>query len=290
MSQLLNGSFVLPNVSLGFMCKLVLKPCSVAPCELLRPNSAFWCVATTDRGSNECQARKHILALSADINNFIYLDGNCFEHSVHLAVQSGLVLIDTLLAQRQRQWRYYSSMAIFANCCRDLAKDFFAVWENRWGCESAMANVYKLAPKCISSRWGSVDSVEERFLQPALPEAWAHCLSKVALEKMDGFGDLDSTTLDQLSKMLPEDLKEAFSSKAKKAKSKKEAQSRVKSKGSRLGSVGGVDLLAIEEMAEFAARVSRWQRHLLLTINDYRQKSCVCFTISLYQQLKCSRR
>lgn len=245
---------------------VLLIPCH--PWTILRSNAAVWFCATTDRGSNETQARKHILAMTADIPQVIFLESDCLEHSLHLAVLGGLLFIDGLLQQLGRPWRYYSSLAVFANCCRDSAREIFTAWESMYGCHSAMEHAQALMPKCVSSRWGSVDSVEERVLQTGM-STWAPCVSKVFLEKIldtpvdDGF-------FDQVAKMLPNDLRAAFSSKAGRAKSKKEAKKRTDSAGfgSTTTPVGGVDLLALEELAEYSARVNRWQRHVLLTVND----------------------
>ena len=237
---------------------------------------------TTDRGSNEIQARKHILNLTSNIDRLIYLETDCFEHGLHLAVLGGLMFVDELLQRYQRPWKYYSSLAVLANCARDSAKDLFKSWESLYGCESAMQHVQTLLPKCISSRWGSVNCLEERLLKGGMSK-FAHSLSKTFLQKVLAASDdseLDENFLGQISSMLPEDLQTAFASKAKKARSKKEAAERCgkkaaqsKSKKSKSGTsatatLGGVDLLAMEELNEYTARVNRWQRHLLLTVND----------------------
>ena len=101
----------------------------------LRKNAVVWYCCTTDRGSNEAQARKHILHMTADIPNVVFVDGDCFEHQVHLAVLGGLILTDEALKRHGRLFKYYASIAIFSACVRELANDVFLTWTKLfWTC------------------------------------------------------------------------------------------------------------------------------------------------------------
>ena len=230
----------------------------------LRPQAVVWYCATTDQGSSEAAARKRIQHEVASLPQVIFLDTNCLEHQVHLSVRAALSYIDDALKEHQRGWRYYSSVAIFSSCARDLAGALFEKWWQVHGAESALKTVRTLIPKSNAGRWGCMHDIEERFLRAPQP-SWAICLNHVILEKLD----LDSAELACLKDVLPNDVHRMFASKA--PKSKKKSDSKIKigaAKGGQTDQTGHVDILAIEQMAEHAARIGKWRRHLLLTIND----------------------
>lgn len=125
--------------------------------------------------------------LVSTLPNAIFLDGNCFEHSLQLCVLGGLKAVDELLQENGRKWRYYSALAILANCVRDSTKDVFSSWCSLFGEADALENVKKLIPRCVSSRWGSVDNVEKCLLSSGLGinNKWPACLNKVFLQKLN---------------------------------------------------------------------------------------------------------
>ena len=116
----------------------------------------------SDGGSNEVGSRNTWLFLLHLLPFVYYLDSDCFEHGVHLMVLGGLLLVDKHLAGHRR-WKYYSSLAIFANVARDVAADLFERWEGVHGSTSAREFVRKLFPKANSARWGAVHGLELRL-------------------------------------------------------------------------------------------------------------------------------
>ena len=142
-----------------------------------------YCV-TTDGGSNEIACRKMAAMLFSDLENAWYLEATCFEHSHHLVTMGSLQLVDKLLKQHgHRNWRYYSSVAIFTNVVRTQAKQLYHWWTETWGAASAQQTVKKMFPRCCSTRWGSVHTSEERIIQAGCERlycALSHLFGKIA--------------------------------------------------------------------------------------------------------------
>lgn len=238
----------------------------------LPKNGVIWFCCTTDRGSNESQARKHILQQTADMERCLFLDGDCFEHQCHLGVLSGLCLLDDALKLHGRPWKYYSSLAIFSACARDLSNDLFKVWEEVYGATDALKHAKKLIPRSSAGRWGCVDSIETRILAAPFSH-WANCMTRVILKKLN----LNESELRNLDGLLPNDLLNLFATtrKGKPGKRKTDSKTAAKDKESTstttTTSGGGavkVDVLAVEQVAEYAARIGKWRRHCVLTFND----------------------
>ena len=85
-------------------------------------------ICCTDRGSNELACRKMVACLCKDVPNVLFLEMNCLEHGVHLVTLSGLQLMDKLLKDNGRSWKYYSSLSIIAQVLRSVAGKLFASW------------------------------------------------------------------------------------------------------------------------------------------------------------------
>ena len=276
---------------------------------LPRTNGSLWICATTDRGTNETHARKHILNLVHSIPRAMYLDSDCFEHLGHLCVLGGLATVDAGLKELGKPWLYYAGLAIVANCARDSAKDVFAAWEQLFGSESAIAHARKMIPRCISSRWGSVHNVETTLLSGGV-DKWCACVNKVFLGKF-GIDEGEWTNLVNRGDSCEEVLK-VFASKDKKSSATHKVRQRktsgqnphekldnasltenaermdqpehehgdsgeapssskkqkVHKSASSSEPIGAVDQLAIEQLAEYSARMNKWRRHVLLTMND----------------------
>lgn len=238
----------------------------------LRKNAVVWYCCTTDRGSNEAQARKHILHMTADIPNVVFVDGDCFEHQIHLAVLGGLILTDEALKRHGRLFKYYASIAIFSACVRELANNVFLTWTNLFGPADALKFAKTLVPKSSSGRWGCVDSIEKRILAPPFG-CWVSVLNRVLLKKLNPTAD----ELKCFEGLLPNDLLTLFARQSQKPeKPKQKAKPRARKAAVDSSTVKGgagtgaekVDVLAIEQLAEYTARIGKWRRHLLLTVND----------------------
>lgn len=176
----------------------------------------MWCCCTTDCGPIEVNARKHILALTENIPNFIFVDGNCFEHQAHLAVLGGLALTDEALKRHNRPFKYYSSLAIFSACARDLSAEIYKIWTDLFGAVQANKYCKTLIPKSNAGRWGCVDAIERRLLDPP-PGHWASCLTRAILKKLN----LSESELASFKGILPNDLISLFMVRARTEKSEK---------------------------------------------------------------------
>lgn len=185
-------------------------------------------MATTDRGANEIYARKLALTQIMDSSNTsassaFYLQADCYEHASHLIVLSGLILVDKKLSA-VRSWKYYTSLAICSNVLRSLSKDFFFQFCVLYGPEAGNKHARSLWPKCCSGRWGSVNDTEDRFLR-AGAERVRTVLSSLLKKKID-----DKEKSKTKEKTLHEnDL--------------------------------NPDALALEQMREYAERMTKWKRY-----------------------------
>lgn len=149
--------------------------------------------------------QKLILHLTAEIPNFLYLDGDCFEHQSHLSVLSGLGLTDDALKRHGRPFKYYSTIAIFSACARELSSEVFRVWNELYGAVDANKFAKTLVPKSSSGRWGCVDGIERRLLNPPFHQ-WVSCMTRVILKKLN----LSESELNSFKGLLPNDVLNLF--------------------------------------------------------------------------------
>ena len=122
--------------------------CPAVSCCRRSPRQAVWLMSTTD----------------ADIPWLFFLPANCLEHGADLGVLGSLKLADKLLDEHGKAWRYFSSMAMIANTCRDLCQSLFSSWRALFD-PSAVACVTALFPRCM----GSVDQTKSRLLKDGAP-------------------------------------------------------------------------------------------------------------------------
>ena len=128
-----------------------------------------WFVSTSDRGSIEVTNRNMTMCIVEEIEQAIFLDNDCWEHSCQLCVLGSLKLVDSMVkhglpAKHQRSWRYCSSIATVCNVCRDIARDVCEMWKKHYGAESALKYARKLFPRCCAGRWLSISTAEERII------------------------------------------------------------------------------------------------------------------------------
>ena len=222
-------------------------------------NSALWYVTTTDRGSNEVAARNIVqayIAMHLGTAPVFYCNSDCCEHLAHLITLGSMKLVDEeLQSQDVRKWRYFSSLAVFSNTVRGLAKSLYHEWCAQHGDLSAQKCVYKLFPRCESGRWNSTDVTEKRIMacsqemfEPVLRKVLGQAISK------DNCGSADVSVWS--------DCKEGGSqpSKASKASVSKPNKSKT---GAKL-----VNDLSLEESKEFSAKVGKYRRSTLLCVGD----------------------
>ena len=130
-------------------------------------NGELWFLSTTDRGSNEVSARgivQSYIASHLGLVPVFYCASDCFEHASHLISLGAMTLVDRELKALGRQWRYFSSLAVFSHTVRGLAKRTYQEWCAQHGPRSAKQFVHKLFPRCDSGRWNSTDDTEKRIL------------------------------------------------------------------------------------------------------------------------------
>eukprot|EP00959_Pyramimonas_sp_CCMP1952_P287669 6016008-Pyramimonas_sp.AAC.2 len=97
------------------------------------------------------------------IPSALYFDVNCMDHQQHLVCKGGLVVIDEILSEFKKPFKYYTSICKLTNVWRDLAKTVYAVWVRIFGASDAAAHALHLPARCVAGRWSSVNSCELRY-------------------------------------------------------------------------------------------------------------------------------
>ena len=173
------------------------------------------------------------------------------EHQHHLVSMSSLQLVDSLLKKfAGRSWKYYSSLAIFTNVARSIAKKLYLEWSSHYGAKSALESVRKLFPRCCSTRWGSIDGTESRMLQ-----AGCDRLCVVMSQVLSGANN--KANKPNKSSEPPATAATAPSDTCAAPKEKEENDLNL-----------NPDTLAVEAVREYQLRMGKWRRHALTVLGD----------------------
>jgi hypothetical protein len=116
---------------------------------------------TSDCGSDQVAFRKVLRVETQDAEN-IMIDVNCGFHQYQIIVKGGLQLIDDWLATHRQDFRYFGALAMLLHVWRDLVGLVFTTACTIFGAAVALVWFKSLPPKCVSGRWGSIDSAEKR--------------------------------------------------------------------------------------------------------------------------------
>ena len=134
--------------------------------------------AVYDCGPDVFAGRKHVHVQVADTPNALFWDFDCLMHQAQLGVRSGLVRADVWIKRLGDQWKYFSLLAKLSNVWREHCRGVFLAWVRIHGPILALKHGKAAMCKCIAGRWGSVYSVQQRFLDagqaqivPVLAEA-----------------------------------------------------------------------------------------------------------------------
>lgn len=133
---------------------------SRAPC-------IVWFLSLADAGPDQSLVNKwqraelagHVTILSADID--------CLIHQYHLQIKALFHAVDGLVCScvspASQHFKYFGSLATIMNTWRERGVDIFKEWARR-SLEGAMAQAKRVAPRCLSGRWGSISECEKRLL------------------------------------------------------------------------------------------------------------------------------
>lgn len=147
-------------------------------------------LCTTDRGANEVLARKIVLSETEHLEGCLFLDCDCLEHAPHLIVSSSLLFADELLEKYKRSWKYWSSLAIFANTTREIAGPFYHSYCSNFGALEGR-KVKAIFPKPMSQRWNRIHELETRLMRAGFYQI-AVCLAEVLAHKYIDAGEIDA--------------------------------------------------------------------------------------------------
>ena len=203
-----------------------------------------------------------------------------------------MTLADEEISQL-RQWRYYSSLAVFTNTVRGLGKKIYRQWCAEHGPSSAKENVLKLFPRCDSGRWNSTDETEKRILAcsqemlepvlkrvvgtailddrcgPAGATVWAVEVEDASAASLAGENGPVGMEPDQDQRPQKKSKKSAASSASGVLqKVEKNASKKAVAKAPNPDTWQTVDGLSMEESKAFSQKVGKYRRSTLCCIED----------------------
>ena len=233
-------------------------------------------MTTTDRGSNEVAARgitQSYVSSRLGLSPVYYANSDCFEHLGHLITLGAMKLVDEEL-KHVRQWKYYSSLAVFSNTARGLGKKIYQQWCSEHGPSSAKDHVYKLFPRCNSGRWNSTDEAEKRIIacgqdmfQPVLERVLssAICDDRCGPASLTVWSDSSAAIVESVESEAPPSKRAKCSANAK-GKAKAQAQPKGKARGSEALQL--VDELSIQETEAYSKKIGKYRRSTLTCSKD----------------------
>ena len=247
--------------------ELLCLDCLVRSAAKLFDNGCVWFATTTDRGSNEVAARNIVQAyISMHLGTapVFYSNSDCNEHLAHLITLGSMKLVDEEL-QGIRDWKYFSSLAVFSNTVRGLAKNLYNEWCAQHGHLSGRKSVYKLFPRCESGRWNSTDVTEKRIrncskemFEPVLQKILGQAISEDKCGPENVWSSNDKTaTAPAAASSASGPAKSAAKGKAK-AQAKKKAMD-----------LNGPSELSMQESQEYSKKIGKYRRSTLMVVNDW---------------------
>ena len=238
-------------------------------------------MTTTDRGSNEVSARgitQSYISSRLGLAPVYYANSDCFEHLGHLITLGGMKLVDEEL-RAVRQWKYYSSLAVFSNTARGLGKKIYRQWCVEHSPSSAKERVFKLFPRCNSGRWNSTDETQKRIIacgqdmfQPVLKKVLsaAICDDKCGPASLTVWSDPSVPITDSAEQAEPPNKRARVSSESSVPQPKGKAKAKAQAKGTAKGSDSWqlVDGLAIQETQAYTEKIGKYRRSTLTCAED----------------------
>ena len=151
--------------------------------------------ATTDQGPDQASMKRISQAEVAPYDHIQFWSVDCTMHQVQLVTRSGLTLVDEELKRMGKSYKYFGSLAKLANTWRECHKAIFQQWCTSWGDLNALDFAWRLPPRCIAGRWGSVVEVEKR-VAPALNDSRLLVVLRDVFSKRKSRGDEDEDNKD----------------------------------------------------------------------------------------------
>lgn len=121
----------------------------------------FVFMATTDQGSDQAKFKRTVAFEVAHHKHIQFWSVDCLMHQVQLTVRSGLTICDRIMKNSGSKFKYFGSLAKLVNTWRESHKAIFSQWGKNWGDESSLEFAWRLPPRCLAGRWGSVVVAEE---------------------------------------------------------------------------------------------------------------------------------
>ena len=146
-------------------CSYVPVPCHVARTGELPQDYLHIYVNVGDSGPDQVGLRGslHTMLAREGFSNIFLFTVPCMKHQFHLAARGQLSLIDSVLRQMQKMYRYFTSVATTSHTWRLHLKKVRAAWVQLHGKgrDPKYTNeriLFRVPPVAIAGRWASIDS------------------------------------------------------------------------------------------------------------------------------------
>ena len=236
----------------------------------LQKDTLRWIVAVTDAGPDQVGNRKRLRAKWRQRRHrrTLWVEQNCLQHEQSNGNKFHLELCDVLSSRWGFPFKYFASLAKFAN----LLRHKFLTLKNRWtkfyARDSARQKVFKsLCPKPICTRWGSTGDCERYII--ALDGT---NFLNVLMDTFDAEGD--EKCLRRPSKGKSGKGGKGTTGKGKFGKGKNN-KGKVRKHVLKETSTGPSDEIALDAQAHFQEMQGRYRKETMTTVSDTRWWSFV---------------
>ena len=175
-----------------------------------------------------------------------------------------LLLADELLEKFGATFKYWSSLAMFAHTCRDVAKPLYETYCSNFGDKAGKDTVKCLFPRPVSQRWGRIHELEKCIIDAGFLQL-AICLADVLAEKFIDANELQGVE-EAAAKQAERKAWEAVGYIQKAIKMKKKGRDAEAKKAEQHASTPNE--LSIEQTKAYTIQMSKWRGKTLCAVAD----------------------
>ncbi len=135
---------------------------------------------TTDAGSDEAKHREMAAFVLSSIVWCLFWETNCYLHQLHLIMKVLFAQIDIMLvALNCPHDKYFSALSVLSNSLRECSAKVRKGWLTLFpDMDDVKTIARKIAPKCLSGRWGATTEFEKYLAK--IPWDKLHAVVKYA--------------------------------------------------------------------------------------------------------------
>jgi len=120
------------------------------------PNVLRTYIYCSDGGPDQAKYKRLLGAVVYHDPNVFLLNIGCILHAQQLVVKDAFAYLDNWTKVCGKRWRYFPSLAKAVYIWRDNAPTCLNIWIRFFGERSAAKCAFRLPPKPIAGRWGSI--------------------------------------------------------------------------------------------------------------------------------------